>query len=431
MEAWNVSRTLLTSGSLQLLPFVLRTSSIPLLHLSHYQFHRPFLDIIFLVYQFSIVFPCTSYSTNFYLHTREEQASPKMYRDIAHAVYKRGESQMDGYEMPGWGWGLLFLDILLFLPLVMMVNYTLQHVFPTLAIVEDPSPPAYEPVSLNEDSESIAEENAPMADEAARGGSQARLITSSLRSTYRTLSAISGWRSMFRGFACYLALTVATSFVYGILISTFIPSLIAAPVSALALVQLYTAWTHIVISTPSTKTFWQRLPPFKKAFQATALPVVMYFFAAELASFVPRMLAYGMSMNLPNPKTPGTIPEADKNDIWKGVLVLLLTLVMHIFLVIPTQVILTRVQASLLPDEDDTIVPFDRSFTGKVEPAIVGGKGFVTVKDAWQSFSRPSWVRLVKLYVKIFLAGLVLALAWMSVIIPEMLLILSHSKKIE
>ncbi|KAI2777357.1 hypothetical protein F4815DRAFT_495423 [Daldinia loculata] len=354
-----------------------------------------------------------------------------MYRDIAHAVYKRGESSIGGYEMPGWGWGLILLDIIVFLPLFMTVNYTLQHVFPTLAIVEDPSPPAYEPVSLNDDAQSLAEENAPVADEAARGGSQARLITSSVRSTYRTLTAISGFRSLFRGLACYFALTFASSVVFGILSSTFVPSLIAAPISAVALVQVYTAWTHIVISTPSSKTFWQRLPPFKKAFQATALPVVMFFFAKELSTFVPKMLAYGMSMNLPNPKQPGVIPEGDKNDIWKAVLVLLLALVMNIFLVIPTQVILTRVQASLLPDEDDTIVPFDRSFQGKVEPAIVGGKGFVTIKDAWQSFPRASWIRLVKLYVKIFAAGLVLGLLWMAVVVPEMLLIMSRSKKIE
>ncbi|KAI0889122.1 uncharacterized protein GGS22DRAFT_153187 [Annulohypoxylon maeteangense] len=350
-----------------------------------------------------------------------------MYRDIAHAVYRRGQDSMENYEMPGWGLGLIFLDVLIFLPLVLMVNYSLQHVFPTLAIVEDPSPPAYEPVSLNDDAQSFAEDNAPLAGEAA--SSQPRLITSSLRSTYRTLTAISGWRSLFRGLACYFSLGVATSVVYGILVSTFIPGPIAAPLSALGLVQLYTAWTHIVISAPSSKTFWQRLPPFKKAFNATALPISMYFFSAELATFVPRMLAYAMSMNLPNPKQPGVIPVADKNDIWKGVIVLLVSLVLHIFLVIPTQVILTRVQASLLPDEDDTVVPFDRSFSGKVEPAIVGGKGFVTVKDAWQSFSRASWVRLVKLYVKIFGAGLALGLLWVAVIVPEMFLILSHSKK--
>ncbi|KAI1092719.1 hypothetical protein F5B19DRAFT_453286 [Rostrohypoxylon terebratum] len=352
-----------------------------------------------------------------------------MYRDIAHAVYKRGQESMGRYEMPGWGLGLIFLDILLFMPLILLVNYSLQHVFITLAIVEDPSPPAYEPVSLNDDVQSFAEETAPLSDEAANA--QPRLITSSLRSTYRTIKAVSGWRSLFRGIACYFFLGIATAFLYGILIGTFIPSLLAAPVCAVALAQLYTGWTHIVISTPSSKTFWQRLPPFKKAFHATALPTCMYFFATELSTFVPRMLAYAMSMNLPDPKKPGVIPKGDVNDVWKGVILLLVALGLHVFLVIPTQVILTRVQASLLPDEDDTIVPFDRSFGGKVEPAIVGGKGFVTVKDAWQSFSRASWVRLVKLYVKIFAVGLALALVWIAVLVPEMFLILSHSKKVD
>ncbi|OTA59112.1 hypothetical protein K449DRAFT_385144 [Hypoxylon sp. EC38] len=332
--------------------------------------------------------------------------------------------------MPAWAWGLFLLDFLLFLPFIFFVNYTLQHVFPTLAIVEDPSPPAYEPVSLNEDNQSLAEENAPLADEAGRNGSQARLITSSIRSTYRTLKAISGFRSLFRGLACYLALGVATSFVFSIL-STFIPSLIAAPLSALALVQLYTAWTHIVISVPSPKHFWKRLPPFKKAFQATALPVVMYFFALELSSLVPKWVAWALSMTMPDPKTPNTIPQTDKDDVWKAVIVLVTAFLLHIFLVIPTQVILTRVQASLLPEDEDTIVPFDRSFQGKVEPAIVGGKGFVTVKDAWQSFSRASWVRLVKLYVKVFAYAMALAAAWVVILVPEILLIISHSKKIE
>lgn len=352
-----------------------------------------------------------------------------MYRDIAHAVYKRGQDSMGNYEMPGWGLGLIFLDILLFLPLVLLVNYSLQHVFTTLAIVEDPSPPAYEPVSLNDDAQSFAEETAPLADEAANA--QPRLITSSLRSTYRTVKAVSGWRSLFRGIACYFSLGVATAFLYGILIGTFIPSLLAAPICAVALAQMYTAWTHIVISAPSSKTFWQRLPPFKKAFHATALPTCMYFLAAELSTYVPRMLAYAMSMNLPDPKKPGVIPQGDANDVWKAVILLLMSLTLHIFLVIPTQVVLTRVQASLLPDEDDTIIPFDRSFGGKVEPAIVGGKGFVTIKDAWQSFSRASWVRLVKLYVKIFAAGLALGLLWVAILVPELFLILSHSKKVE
>ncbi|GAW11878.1 hypothetical protein ANO14919_012310 [Xylariales sp. No.14919] len=136
-------------------------------------------------------------------------------------------------------------------------------------------------------------------------------------------------------------------------------------------------------------------------------------------------------MNIWDPKEPNTLPQYNKDDAWKGLLVLLTALTVQVFLVVPTQVILTRVQASFLPEEDDTIVPFDRSFGGKVEPAIVGGKGYVNMKDAWKSFSRASWVRLIKLYVKIFLITVAISFAWIAVLIPEYILIANNSRKVD
>lgn len=308
------------------------------------------------------------------------------------------------------------------------VSYTLQHLYPTLAIVEDPSPPAYDPVSLNEDGQSIAEDGLAVNDEAAI--SEPPAITSSLRSTHRAVYAIGGWRSLFRGYAAYLFLSVATGTVASIFIGLGVPSLIAAPLVALVVAQPFAAWTHIVISAPSPKYFWQRLPPFKRALQATALPIVLYILATELATFLPNGLGALLNMSRWNPKEPNTLPQYNKDDAWKGVLVLLAALAVQIFLVIPTQVVLTRVQASFLPEEDDTIVPFDRSFGGKVVPAIVGGKGYINMVDAWKSFSRASWIRLVKLYVKIFMIVVAISFAWIAVLIPEYILIANNSRKV-
>lgn len=337
---------------------------------------------------------------------------------------------MDGYQLPGWGWGLLLLDIIVFLPAFLMVGYTLHNIYPVLAMIEDPSPPAYEPVSLDGDTQSFPDDTSPVADEAARG-SETRAITASFRATHRTLYGISGWVSYFRGFACYIAMSVGTIFIYSIMAGTFVPSLIAAPICAIALVQLYTAWVHVVISAPSPKPFWRRLTPFKKTFQATALPIVVYFFAVGISSFVPSLLGRALGLPQWNPSQPDVVPDGDANDIWKALIVLIVSLVLKVFLVIPVHVVLTRVQASLLPEEDETIVPFDRSFQGTVEPAIVGGKGFVSPMDAWRTFSRASWVRLVKLYVKVFLVGLALSVAWVVVVVPELLVIVRHAKKIE
>ncbi|KAI1161767.1 ubiquitin carrier protein [Nemania serpens] len=351
-----------------------------------------------------------------------------MYRDVATTLYKRGEASMDGYQMPGWAWAIFAVNTVIFVPIFLVVSYTLQHLYPTLAIVEDPSPPAYDPVSLNEDGQSIAEDGLAVNDEAAI--SEPPAITSSLRSTHRAVYAIGGWRSLFRGYAAYLFLSVATGTVASIFIGLGVPSLIAAPLVALVVAQPFAAWTHIVISAPSPKYFWQRLPPFKRALQATALPIVLYILATELATFLPNGLGALLNMSRWNPKEPNTLPQYNKDDAWKGVLVLLAALAVQIFLVIPTQVVLTRVQASFLPEEDDTIVPFDRSFGGKVVPAIVGGKGYINMVDAWKSFSRASWIRLVKLYVKIFMIVVAISFAWIAVLIPEYILIANNSRKV-
>ncbi|KAI1877492.1 hypothetical protein JX265_003500 [Neoarthrinium moseri] len=358
-----------------------------------------------------------------------------MYRDIATHVYKRavafGEGNDAVYNIPGWAWLVILLDIIVFLPFAYMVGYTLNNIFPVLAMIEDPSPPAYEPVSLNTDADSLAEDNAALADEAARGGQDTQAISSSFRALHRTLYAISGLRSYFRGLAAWIVLTVSGLIVYSIIKETFIPNFVAVIIAGVCLVQLYTAWLHIVISAPSPKRFYQRLPPFKQAFQACALPTVAYMLALEIHTAFPKWLAGAMGMTTLDPNNPGQVPQPKAGDSWKGLIVFIVAIALTVFVTIPAHVVLTRVQASLLPEEDETIVPFDRSFQGKLEPAIIGGRGYVTIIDAWQTFSRASWIRLVKLYVKIFLVSFAVYFAMMLVLIPEVFLIAAHSQKVE
>lgn len=354
-----------------------------------------------------------------------------MYRDIATHVYKRAVDDGAVYQLPGWAFGVFFLDLIIFLPFVLVVGYTFNNVFPVIAMIEDPSPPAYEPVSLNADNESLAEDNAAAAaDESARGGQDTRAISSSFRALHRTLYGIAGLKSYFRGFACWIALTVSTLFVYSIVSAVpFIPAIVAAMISALALVQLYCAWLHVVITAPSEKRFYQRLPPFKKAFQACALPTVLYFIALEIHSFLPQLLFRALGVTTWDPKNPSQVPQADPHDTWKLLIVFIVSITTTIFITIPAHVVLTRTQASLIPEEDETIVPFDRSFQGKLEPAIVGGRGYVTIKDAWQTFSRASWVRLVKLYLKIFAVSLVVYFGMALIVVPEFFLIARSTQK--
>ena len=318
------------------------------------------------------------------------------------------------------------------------MSYTLGDIVPVLAMIEDPAPPAYEPVSLNDDdAQSLPDDAAATAtvtaDEA--GAVSAAPVTSSLRTTLRTLRSVGGWKSFLRGFGCRVAAGLATSFVYGVMVSAYVPRLIAGPACAVALIQLHTAWVHVVISAPSPLPFWRRLPPFRRVFNAAALPFVLYFFALEVSTFVPRLLAQAlglMTQRDTHADQPGmAVPSLDASDAWKAVVVFVVGLALRVFLAIPAHVVLTRVQASLLPEEDEAIVAFDRSFRGRVEPAVVGGKGYVSPLDAWRTFSRASWVRLLKLYAKLFAVGLAVGFAWALIVVPELLVMLRYAKKIE
>ncbi|KAI1327160.1 ubiquitin carrier protein [Xylariaceae sp. FL0255] len=357
-----------------------------------------------------------------------------MYRDIATSLAKRaaasvGNGNNSSYELPTWSLPLLLLTLLVFLPFFLFITYTLNQLYPTLAMIEDPSPPAYEPLSVNDDGQLAAEGVLPIDEDVVPTSNVP--ITASLRRTYRTVYALGGFRSLFRGFWCNFFVSIATSFVAGIFLISGIPSFITIPIVGLVLVQPFAAWTHIVISSPSPKYFFQRFPPFKRTFQATALPMLVALVAAELSGFLTKGVAVLLNISQWQRSQPTNVPQVDKHDAWKALVVIIVGLACQVFLVIPTQVILVRVQASFLPEEDDTVVPFDRSFGGKVEPAIVGGKGYISMIDAWKSFSRASWIRLVKLYAKVFGATVALGVFFGFVAVPLYLLIISHARKIE
>ncbi|GJC79200.1 hypothetical protein ColLi_02038 [Colletotrichum liriopes] len=315
---------------------------------------------------------------------------------LAGAFYKRAvEGTPRQPELPAWSIAVYIADFLVFLPLILWTTYTLHQVYPIFAIVEDENPPAYDP--------SVT-------------GGRPTTVTSSIRSINRLLKTHGGWRANFRGFSVYLAQGIATTALLGIF-SAFLPDILASLATlpaALALVQLSTAWVHIIITPRSSQHFWQRLPPFKRTFDATARPVATYWLAEQVATW------FG--------KPNSTVPQPQASDAWKSVIVTLISIVFQVIVVIPAHVVLVRVQASLLPEEANTIIPFDRSFEGKVEPRVVGGKGYATMDDAWSGFSRAAWKRLVILYVKIFAVTFAAFFLMAAIIIPEIVLISAFAK---
>lgn len=181
----------------------------------------------------------------------------------------------------------------------------------------------------------------------------------------------------------------------------FVPRGVAGVIAAVICAQFSLAWTQIVISEPSPKTWFRRLPS-AKTWRKVAIPTAVLAVAEQIAVLVPLYLAMVAGLT----KDPKVIAHLSPHEqtmmSLKGLGIFALGVVLSFLLVIPANVTLTRVQASLLPDTEETIVPFDRSFGGKVIPEIVGGSGVIGMLDAWKTFDWSSRVRLVKAYAKVF-----------------------------
>ncbi|KAL2200672.1 hypothetical protein P885DRAFT_74504 [Corynascus similis CBS 632.67] len=310
-------------------------------------------------------------------------------------------------------------NIVIFLPVFLILAYSFEYVYPTLAAVEDPLP-AYEALPLNDDG-TPKNDNSPVV--TAEPG---RPITASLRATNRLLRSFNGWLTNFRGlgYATLIAvLTMITTLSLSLL--PFVPGPVANLIALIAFSPLSTTWTHLVITRPTSRSFFQRIPPLKKVYLATWLPTLLVWVAVNAAIFFPFLLARTIGLDIIDPENPdqGRSELPTGSDAGKATAVLGLSLALQVLLYIPAHTALCRVQASLLPPDEDTIVPFDRSFAGLVEPEVVSGKGFATFSAALKTVTRASWARIYMLRVKVFAVSMAVYAAIIAAIVIEFVVV--------
>ncbi len=231
-------------------------------------------------------------------------------------------------------------------------------------------------------------------------------ITSRIRRTIRHLHATAGFTARWRGLypATVYNLATGLSFAFGkeALDSVF-PSLacvseylVGALVAALW-ARLHCAWTHAVIAAPSAKRLSQRVPP-AAAWRHLALPAVMAELAALSSANLVRILAAAV--------VASSSSRSQGDASWivlAGLAVPISALLLAVFCVLPNVIILTRLEAFLLPDDDDTIVPFDRALRASVDGPTL------RPRDASRGFGWQAFRIVCKTYVKLFfiLVGLV------------------------
>ncbi|KAI0020465.1 hypothetical protein F4780DRAFT_779583 [Xylariomycetidae sp. FL0641] len=319
-------------------------------------------------------------------------------------------------QFPVWLIVLIVLNVIAFLPVVAFCTYTLGQLVPALAFAEDDSqldyPPAYEPVADQDiEFESKGQKKGSVDAEAAAGNAPVRRqpITSDVRATLQHIRTVGGsWRACYHGLflSCLDAFWLSLGFLsIGTQGSAIVPSIV---VSMLGTWLLSTAWTHQVVAAQGSGAWKYAFKNLKTTFKATALPSVLCFVASYFANIVPYSF---VGLGAFDPAGSTTAPLT-------SVLVLVLVFMLQAGLVVPASVVLTRVQVSMLPDTYRTIVPIK---CGALDST--NSRGYMTVGEAWKSISRASWIRILKMFLKLIALFIAIEFMLTGIIIAETFLV--------
>jgi len=325
-----------------------------------------------------------------------------------------GDGEGHERKMPVWGALLLGATFVFFFVALFTINYTFGHILPALLMIESPQEAiVFEPLATEDPDSTINKDPEQVV-------ARPPYITSSFRQTVKHLGGFSG---RFRGFWVFVANAFLVQWIANMLIFIpFVPRGVAAVVGSVIMALLPLTWTHIVISEASPK-FWFRRIPSLKMWRKVAVPTAVLAVAQQITALVPLELAIIAGLTKDAKYTAQLSPHEQTMLALEGFGIAALSIVLSFLFVLPASVTLTRVQASLLPDTEETIVPFDRSFGGKVIPEIVGGSGVLGMLDAWKSFDWSSRLRLIKAYAKVYALTIVTTIVFTIVLTGEMFLI--------
>ncbi|KAI5207386.1 hypothetical protein E4T39_01962 [Aureobasidium subglaciale] len=256
-----------------------------------------------------------------------------------------------------------------------------------------------------------------------------RYVTSSLRATIRHLNAEAGDLSMFRGigakaFIYILMVPVAFvgEFVAGYLPyvkSGYISGSIAELITALVACQLWAGLMHIIISKPRNKFWFRRLPlSFIGVLHHAWFAIVVNnmsddllewairYFTSFTKSKSPKIERVDPGHTKPFQLTHGPVVEISIAIVlWMFAKTLVRSQIkplIKIAVLKPVQAIEGRVLSSMLRDDEDPVVPMDRSFQDRPQsggilqqqPEPLG------LTAAARTIDKGTYLRLVKLEVK-------------------------------
>ena len=318
------------------------------------------------------------------------------------------------------------------------IDYTIGQVMSSLAMIESPSrtaiveskPPPYteEPdAPLEKEPLMVAEEDADVEITVI----DHKPITSKITTTIGHLQRIGGFRARWRGLGLsalyHFMHAMITNFLSAFMGFGLIGESLAYILVSVGLARLHMAWTHKMIAYPSSKSWWRRLPPRKQC-KALLLPALVYAAAQQATIVLPIGVAFALGLARPQDgQFKGTMDHENCRKMAIYALRFLAVPVTYILVglavLLPASVTLTRIEATLLPEGEETIVPFDKAAAmGDIDMSVRGSCKALFVQ-AWRSFDRSSRLRLIKLYAKMIIAQITVGFIAVHLMVAEMYVI--------
>jgi len=248
---------------------------------------------------------------------------------------------------------------------------------------------------------------------------QHKPITASIKTSIRHLHTVGGFLGRWRGagvaIVYHMLHSLCTNFLAGVFDLGLGGYALMHIVSSLALARVHMAWTHSMIAAPGQSWFRSMVP--RKQCKALLLPTLAFAVAQQVTVLMPIAVAFalGLPQEIHGQEFDFMNRNISSSEAAYYAFALLAVPMTAIFvalaILLPASVTLTRIEAALLPEDRETIVPFDRSIIlGGFDLQTRGACRSVFVQ-AWKSFEPAARLRLIKLYAKMFSLQVFIGLA--------------------